>query len=129
MAEKAKFAAALAGEIEIEGIENTVELEPIQDEYEEEEEEESSSGKGVRVFLWILAATLAPVCIGSIAYLFFGSYLMPKNNDNSGSSSQTQQVSDSTEPSSQNSSEESSTASGTNGSETYDVCGSAARRR
>ena len=118
MAEKAKFAAALAGEIEIEGIENTVELEPIQDEYEEEEEEESSSGKGVRVFLWILAAILALVCIGSIAYLFFGSYLMPKNNDNSGSSSQTQQVSDSTEPSSQNSSEESSTASGTSGSET-----------
>ena len=111
MAEKAKFAAALAGEIEIEGIENTVELEPIQEEYDEEEEEETSSGKGVRVFLWILAAILALICIGSIAYLFFGQYLMPRSNQNSETSttsSQTSVVNETSETSSQGSDDRSS---------------------
>jgi len=111
MAEKAKFAAALAGEIEIEGIENTVELEPIVDEYDEEEEEESTSGKGVRVFLWILAAILALICIGSIAYLFFGSYLMPKSGNSSEPSSTVSSVTESSDTSSQSSEEQSSETS------------------
>lgn len=104
MAEKARFAAALAGEIEIEEIDEKEDpIDEDEDEYEDEDEEENS-GKGGRIFLWILVVILALICIGSVVYLFFGDSLPFGNKETAENSVQsTEQVETSADSSDDNS--------------------------
>ncbi len=70
MAEKAKYAAALAGEGDY--MPEEEEEEDLEDEdLDLEDEEKISVG---RVILWIFAAILSLVCVGAILYLMFGSF-------------------------------------------------------
>lgn len=79
MAEKAKYAAALAGEVDIEDVKPAVrhtrkaEAEP--EDLLEEEETEGKTRKTGKVFLWILAVILMLVCACAILYLLFGDKL------------------------------------------------------
>ena len=70
MAEKAKYAAALAGEGDY-MPEEEVEEEEEDEDLDLEDEEKISVG---RVILWIFAAILSLVCVGAILYLMFGSF-------------------------------------------------------
>ena len=91
MADKAQFAAALAGEIDIDELQRqraaqngrfpSAEAEDLLDDedYDDEEEEEAEVSRGGRIALWIVSIFLFLVCIGAGIYLFLGSGIMKKS--------------------------------------------------